>query len=273
MTAPVSTQLATSADGTRIAFEVMGDGEPLVVVSGATSHRAVWTNRQALADELTGFALVTYDRRGRGESGDTAPYSPQREVEDLAAVVEAVGAQVVHGHSSGAVLTLEALQAGLPVRRASLYEPPLVVDDSRPPVAADLVDRVRAAAAAGDGEECLRLFFTEAIGVPGDAVVAQLKQTPFWASFEAVGPTTAYDLEIMDVLTRGAPLPRDRWSSVTLPVLVLAGGASEPYMRSGAHALVELLPHATYAELEGQEHNAADDVLAAALVPFLSQVP
>ncbi len=267
----MTTEKTTSADGTSIAYEVVGEGAPLVVVSGATSHRAVWATKQSMAEALDGFAVVAWDRRGRGDSGDTAPYSPQREVEDLHAVVEAVGAEVVHGHSSGAVLTLDALAAGLPVRRASVYEPPLVVDDSRPPVPADLLDRLRAAAAAGDNEGCLRMFFTDAIGLPGDAVVAQLKQTPVWSSFESVGPTTAYDVELVGDLTSGKPLPTDRWATVSVPVLVLAGGASEPYMRSGAQALAEVLPDASYSVLEGQEHSAADDVLAAALLPFLSQ--
>ena len=258
----------TSADGTTIAYEVVGEGEPVVLVSGATAHRAVLTNLPTLAEALTGFSLVAYDRRGRGDSGDTAPYSPAREVEDLQAVVAATGAELVHGHSSGAVLTLDALAAGLPVRRASVYEPPLVVDDSRPPVPRDLLDRLRA---APDKEEQLRIFFTDAIGVPGDVVIGQLKQTPFWDDLLAAGHTTTYDTELMQGLMHGGPLPTDRWSSISVPVLVLAGGASAPYMRSGAQALVELLPDADYAELAGQEHAAADDVLAAAIVPFLSQ--
>lgn len=266
-------QTTTSADGTPIAWEVVGDGEPVVLVSGATSHRAVLTNLPTLADALEGLSLVAYDRRGRGDSGDTAPYSPQREVEDLFAVVEASGASLVHGHSSGAVLTLDTLAAGLPVRRASLYEPPLIVDDSRPPVPRDLLPRLQAAAAAGDKEDCLRQFFTDAIGMPGDAVIGQLKQTPFWEALLSAGHTTAYDTELMQGLMYGDPLPTDRWASAQAPVLVLAGGASGEFMRSGAKALVEVLPDASYGELAGQEHGAADDVLAAAIGPFLSQVP
>ena len=263
-------ETATSADGTAIAWEVVGEGEPVVLVSGATSHRAVLTNLPSLAAELDGFSVVAWDRRGRGDSGDTAPYSPAREVEDLVAVVEASGAALVHGHSSGAVLTLDALAAGLPVRRASVYEPPLIVDDSRPPVPRDLLDRLRAAAATGDKEQCLRMFFDDAIGVPGDVVIGQLKQTPFWDDLLAAGHTTAYDTELMQGLMWGEPLPTDRWASVRVPVLVLAGGASGEFMRSGARALVEVLPDATYGELAGQEHGAADDVLAAAIGPFLS---
>jgi pimeloyl-ACP methyl ester carboxylesterase len=258
----------TSTDGTTIAYEVMGEGEPVVLVSGATSHRAVMTNLPTLAEALTGFSLVAWDRRGRGDSGDTAPYSPAREVEDLQAVVAATGAELVHGHSSGAVLTLDALAAGLPVRRASVYEPPLIVDGSRPPVPRDLLDRLRA---APDGEEQLRIFFTDAIGVPGDVVIGQLKQTPFWDDLLAAAATTVYDTELMQGLMSGDPLPSDRWSSISVPVLVMAGGASAPYMRSGAQALVEVLSDAHYAELAGQDHGAADDVLAAAIVPFLSR--
>ena len=109
--------------------------------------------------------------------------------------------------------------------------------------------------------------------MPAEVVIGQLKQTPFWEDLLAAGHTTAYDTELMQGLMYGDPLPSDRWSSVQVPVLVLAGGASGEFMRNGAKALVEMLADASYGELEGQAHGAADDVLAAAIGPFLSQVP
>lgn len=258
-----------SADGTPIAYEAHGEGPVLVAVAGATAHRAVITNIDTFVANVPGHTAVFYDRRGRGDSGDTAPYDTQREVEDLAAVIGAVGGTAdVFGHSSGAVLALDAAAAGVPIRRLALYEPPFVTDDSRPPVPRDYCAKLDAAAAVEDPEECFRIFMVDAVGMPAEAV-AGLTQSPMWEQFRKVAHTIGYDARFMEGLMFGEPLPTDRWSGVITPTLVMAGGASPSFMRTGAEQLVGLLPNASYEVLEGQDHGPADDVLGPALLRLI----
>jgi pimeloyl-ACP methyl ester carboxylesterase len=259
-----------SKDGTTIAFDAWGEGQPLIMVDGATAHRAVNpTNAevaQLLGDE---FRVYAYDRRGRGESTDTAPYEVEREIEDLAALIADAGAPaVLFGWSSGAVLTLDAAAAGLPITRLALFEPPFVVDDARPPLPADYVQRLDESVADGRPGDAAELFLTAAAGVPAEAV-AGIRQSPFWAPLEAVAPTIAYDGRIMGTTMSGAPLPRDRWAAITVPVLVMHGTGTEPWLITASHALADLLPTASLRAVPGEQHSAAADVLAPALRQFV----
>lgn len=258
-----------SADGTTIAFDRYGDGPPLVLVSGATAHRAISPNVPTLAGLLDGFTVVAYDRRGRGDSGDTLPFAVEREIDDLAAVIAAAGGEAaVFGHSSGAVLALDAAATGLPISRLALYEPPLLVDDTRPPAPRDYLARLDAAVAQGRPEDCLTILMSDAIRLPADQV-AGMRHWPMWPQLASVAHTVGYDARVMEGLMYGEPLPVDRWAKVAMPTLVMAGGVSESFMRSGAQALVDLLPDARIQILDGQGHGPADDVLGAALVAFL----
>src|SRR5256885_1465111 len=111
----------TSHDGTPIAYERFGDGPPIVLVSGALCDRQTPSSGVPLAQRLEGFTTYAYDRRGRGDSGDTQPYAKEREFEDLHAVIEAAGGHAgVYGMSSGAILALEAAAAGLPITALAL---------------------------------------------------------------------------------------------------------------------------------------------------------
>jgi pimeloyl-ACP methyl ester carboxylesterase len=259
----------TSADGTSIAYEAWGSGQPLIFVDGATAYRAV-SPKPAEVAELVGdeFRVYAYDRRGRGESGDTAPYAVPREIEDLAALIdEAGGSAMVCGFSSGAVLALDAAAAGLPITKLAMFEPPFVVDDSRPPLPADYVQRLDALVAEGKRDDAAELFLTGGVGMPAEYVPG-IKQSPMWPGLEAVAHTISYDGRVMQDVMRGQPLPSDRWSAVRIPVLVLYGNGTAPSLVSAAQALAELLPTATVRDVEGEQHDVAADVLAPELQQF-----
>jgi pimeloyl-ACP methyl ester carboxylesterase len=260
---------AVSADGTVIAFTAQGEGDPLIIIDGATAYPAINPTDEEvgrlLGDE---FRTYAYDRRGRGQSTDTAPYAVEREIEDLAALIDVAGAPAtVFGWSSGAVLALDAAVAGLPIARLALFEPPFVVDDSRPPLPADYVERLDAAVAAGRPGDAAELFLTASVGLPAEAVDG-IRQSEFWPVMEAVAPTIAYDGRIMGTTMSGAPLPRDRWAAVTMPTLVLHGTGTFPFIIAGARELAGLLPTATLRAVKGEQHNAPADVLASALRDF-----
>src|SRR5215472_15027384 len=261
----------TSADGTTIGYDARGEGQPLIMIDGATAYRAVSPTAGQVGELLRDeFRTYAYDRRGRGESGDTPPYAVQREIEDLAALIDEAGAPaLVCGFSSGAVLALDAAAAGLPITRLALFEPPFVVDDSRPPAPADYVQRLDAAIAGRPGD-AVELFLTGAVGMPAE-YVAGMRQSPFWPALEAVAPTIAYDGRIMGSTMSGAPLPADRWAAVGVPALVMYGRGTEPWLIAAARALAGLLPAATLQAVEGEQHSVAAEVLAPALRQFAAQ--
>jgi pimeloyl-ACP methyl ester carboxylesterase len=257
----------TSKDGTRIAFDRSGAGPALLVVNGAMAARSDTVSlAAALAPHFTVFA---YDRRGRGDSGDTPPYAVEREVEDIAAVLSAAGGSAfVFGHSSGAILALEAARLLAPaITRLALYEPPFIVEAGlrRPPE--DFLTHLTELVAAGRRGETVRYWMTSVIGLPGE-MVAGMQQAPMWAGMEAVAPTLVYDATISADYMKGQPLPAQRWASVTIPTLVMDGGDSPAMMHSGALALTDLLPNAQHRRFPGQGHGVADDILTPVLVAF-----
>jgi len=261
-----------SKDGTPIAFDQSGQGPAIILVAGATATRLAEASlAAALAPHFTVFA---YDRRGRGESGDTAPYAVEREVEDLEALInEAGGSAFVFGHSSGAVLALEAARL-LPTKitKLAVYEPPFIIDDSRPPAPQDYVPHLIELVSSGRGGEAVEYFMTE-VGTPAE-MVAQMRQSPMWPGLEEVAHTLAYDITIMGNTQRGDPLPLRKWASVTVPTLVMDGtvffgrGVSHVFLHHGAQELANILPDAQRRILEGQDHGPADEVLAPALKEF-----
>jgi pimeloyl-ACP methyl ester carboxylesterase len=255
-----------SKDGTTIAFERTGNGPALIVVAGASADRSAG---RPLATLLSShFTVFNYDRRGRGDSGDTLPYAVEREVEDIEALItEAGGRAFVVGWSSGAVLALDAAAHGLAITKLALYEPPFIVDNSRPPLPEDYVPRLTELAAMGHRGEAVEYFMTHAVLLPA-GVIAQMRQDPMWPGLERVAHTLAYDGTIMGETMRGNPLPTDRWSSVTVPTLVMDGGASPEVFHSAARALVAILPNAQQRILDGQTHAAAPEILAPVLEEF-----
>jgi len=262
------TDTVRSSDGTTIAFDRSGDGPPLVLLGGALSDRSAAAGLAGYLAER--FTVIAYDRRGRGDSGDTAPYAVDREVDDLLAlIVDAGGSAFVFGHSSGAALALEAAAHGLPIARLALYEPPFIVDDSRPELPRDYVTRLEELVSADRRGDAVEYFMTVAVGVPAD-VVAQMRSEPMWTSMEALAHTIAYDGKVMGDATAGNPQPLRRWASVTIPTLVMDGGASPDWQRNSIRALVDVLPNVRRRTLVGQDHGPADEVLAPALIEFFT---
>jgi pimeloyl-ACP methyl ester carboxylesterase len=190
-------------------------------VPPAFSHRSFDPAMARVAGLLASqFTVFTYDRRGRGDSGDTAPYAVDREIEDVAALVaEAGGSAYVYGMSSGAVLALEAAASGLGIAKLALFEAPFVVDDTRAPARDDLSTRLAGFVSAGQRGDAVELFLTEAVGVPAP-FVTHMRQDAIWGAFERVAHTLSYDAAIMRGTLTGAPLPADRverWSTIVAP--------------------------------------------------------
>jgi pimeloyl-ACP methyl ester carboxylesterase len=218
-------QTVTSPDGTTIAYQVTGTGPVLVVVVGAFCDRSTTADLTALLADA--FTVVEYDRRGRGASGDTAPYAPQREVEDLTAVLAATGGTpFVYGHSSGAVVALEAAACGAPMRALVVYEPPCTAEDDASGDSEELLERVRALVGAGDRDGAAAAFLLAA-GAP-EEVVAMMRTGPGWLRMCELAPTLVYDL----TLTDGGRVPVERLAHIGVPTLVLAGGDSPPWGRA-----------------------------------------
>jgi pimeloyl-ACP methyl ester carboxylesterase len=216
------------------------------------------------------FTVFAYDRRGRGDSGDTALDAVVREIEDLEALVrEAGGSTFLFGHSSGAVLCLDAVARGIPVEKSALYEAPFIVDDTRPPLPDDYVAHLELVAAGRRGD-AVQYFMETAILMPPE-VVAGMRDEEMWPYLEAAAHTISYDGRIMEPFMTGRALPADRWASVTIPTLVMDGGESPPCQHNAVRALVDTLPNAQHQMLEGQDHGPADDVLLPVLVEFFAE--
>lgn len=252
----------TSKDGTSIAFDRLGGGPPVILVCGGSVDRM---SNAALAELLAQhFTVLNYDRRGRGDSGDSPPYAVEREIEDIQALAEAAGGTAfLYGASSGAALALEAAHA-LPgtIAKLALWEPPYIpAGFPRPPadtakVFADLVAQGR----RGDAAE---FFMAKVVGLPPE-FVEQARSSPWWPAQEAIAHTLAYDATVMGDYI----LPAKRAAAVAAPTVVIAGEASFPFMVATAQALADAMPNAQLRTLARQPHNVDPAVLAPVLVEF-----
>ena len=254
-------ETVTSTDGTTIAFDRLGSGPPVVLVCGGSVDRMA---DAAIAQELASdFTVFNYDRRGRGDSGDTLPYAIDREVEDIEAVIGAAGGSAfLWGSSSGAVLTLIAAES-VPVSKLALWEPPFVPEGvPRPPE--DQVSQYETMIAEGRRGDAVEYFMTKVIGMPPE-VVAGARTQPWWAATEALAHTLAYDARIMGDYT----IPKVA-ASVKVPTMVIAGGADFPWMRQTAETLAAALPDGQVRILEGQGHDVDPGVLAPVLSEFFN---
>ncbi len=230
-------QHATSGDGTLIAFHEVGSGAPVVIVGGAFSTAEAGAPLAA-ALAAAGLRGVTVDRRARGNSGDTAPYLPIREAEDLAAVINAIGGEVaVIGHSSGAVLALFAAAEGVPMTHLFLSEPPFRFGAGEP--TADLPERLQSLVDQGLADEAVVLFQREAVGLP-DPVIEQIRSSPMFAALVPLAQSTVYDA----LLTKAVSTPTAAMIGVEVPVTILRGEPTFPILVAATDRLAELMPRA-----------------------------
>ena len=257
----------TSADGTPIAVDQTGDGPVVILIGGAFNDRSTVAGLAAvLAADLT---AVTYDRRGRGDSGDSPNYAVEREVEDLAAVIGHVGGSVsVFGHSSGAVLALEAAERGVAIDRLAVYEPPYVTDGGRTRPADDVADRVTTLIRADRRDDAVTLFLTEGVGVPAE-LVEEMRASEMWGWFVGLAHTLPYDLAVCGP---GSVLPADRLAAIKARTLAIGGSLSPAWLPAAARAVAYAIPGARYVSLEGQDHGVLNQpaALRSLLLDFLT---
>lgn len=245
----------TSKDGTKIAYETTGEGPPLVLVGGAFCDRRARASGTPLAQLLAPhFTVTSFDRRGRGDSTDTLPWSIEREVEDLAALIDVVAGPAgrrasIYGISSGGLLALEALKRELPIASVATYEAPIVLDAKRRP-STDLADELAVLSSSGKRSDAAALFLVRVVGVPPPAIEG-MKRAPMWPALESLAHTLSYDVQ----LAAGAVDLLEHLARARSPVFVIDGGASPPFMREGGAALAKALPNARHDTLEGQTHD------------------
>ena len=254
-----------SKDGTQIAYDSTGRGQVVILVLGALNSRKSGAKLAKLL--ASRFTVISFDRRGRGDSTDTAPYSPEREVEDIAALIGAVGEPVyLYGHSSGAALALEsAIKLRKKIRKIAIYEVPYTLDDKERKDAYAYYKKLKKSLASGHKGDAVALF-VRSVGVSAKQIEA-MKRMPMWRGLERLAPTLAYDSE---VLGEGHALPATRLSRLTVPTLVMHGGAGAPFMRDAAQAISKIIPKAKLRTLTGQTHGVSPKVLAPVLEEFFS---
>ena len=247
-------------DGTAIAYDVRGQGPPLVVANGALSVRT-FSFSQKFADAVAvGYTVYNYDRRGRGDSEDRQPYSVQREVEDLAAVCQAAGGRpFVFGQSSGAALALEAAAAGVPMAGLVAYEPPYTKADPNGKTDPDFQKNLDRFAAAGQRDEAVT-YFMRTVGVPGFGI-AVMRLFPMWKTMRGVAHTLPYDARVMD----GFAVPEERFARIRCPTVLAAGAKTTPTLKLAAQAVAKAVPGATYQEVPKSNHG----IKGQAILPVL----
>ena len=247
----------TSKDGTEIAYDTYGSGPGLVLVAGGFTERSRYApDAEALS---SAFTVVNYDRRGRGDSGDTQPYAVEREWEDLDAVRSATGARFACAYSSGSMVLL---QAGLPFEKLAVMEPPFRVEGA-PPAPDRYIERLQEFVAAGNPGGAAELFMVEAVGQPKE-VVDQIRDTPMWAGMEAIAHTLVYDA----LQLRDSAVPIELLSSIDVPTLALYSNASPAWLKESTKQTAAALPHGKAEGYDGTFHTIPSDTLARVLTDY-----
>jgi pimeloyl-ACP methyl ester carboxylesterase len=252
-------QTVRSVDGTAIAYEQTGRGQPLILVGGALN------NRQSAAPLATllapHFSVVTFDRRGRGESTDTPPYAVEREVQDLTALVDAVGGSAhMYGHSSGAILGLETAAAGVAIGKLAIYEPPYLTDNGSGEGWQVFADRLQSLVDEGHPDQAVEAFIRHT-GADFDPA---MKQSPWWPALLQLAPSLPYDITV----TGDSQVPVDLLEHVTAPLLALYGTASPPWAEASTGAVAVAVRNGRQEAIADQDHGVAPEALAPLLIEF-----
>ncbi|MGH2985378.1 MAG: alpha/beta fold hydrolase [Solirubrobacterales bacterium] len=261
----------TSNDGSRIAYDRYGAGPTVILVAGALGYRRFKQFEelsQLLAEHCT---VINYDRRGRGDSTEVKPFALEREIEDIAALIEAEGgAASLWGLSSGGALALRAAAALDGIEKVSVYEVPLMVDPKHNRPTPDYAERLDDLVAAGNRSGAVKHFMRNAIGIPAP-IVAAMRLMPMWKGLKSTAHSLPYDWEALgDHTMYGAPLDPAEWASVTMPTQVVYGSKTADVLKQGSRALAEVPPNAELHELAGVSHNVKMGVLAPVLAEFLT---
>jgi pimeloyl-ACP methyl ester carboxylesterase len=255
-----------SNDGTFIAYDKVGDGPPLILVEGALNDL---TTTLPLAARLkTHFTVYSYDRRGRGASGNTQPYSVQREIEDLDSVITAAGGSaLVFGNCSGGALALEAVARGLEITGLALFEPPYIVPGTRNRPA-DYNTHLAALLAADRKAEALEWFMREDVVLPEEHIT-MVRNSPMWTPLLELAPSLNYDAAVLG----DCVIPAPGWlASITVPTLVVDGENSNSWAKEAVRVLAETLPAGHRHTLAGHDHVLAPDALAPVMTDFFTTV-
>ena len=251
-----------SSDGTRIAFTKTGNGPALVIVSGALSHRALLGDTLLVPRLAEHFSVYTYDRRGRGESGDAKPYAVDREIEDLEALIDhAGGSAYLYGVSSGAALSLQtaAKLGAAKVSKLAIYDAPYGQPQRAFTEQKERINQLVSTGQPGDAAS----YFLSAIGTP-PKVLEDKKRSPAWEAMKKIDFTLAYDYEVLG----DGDLPEDVAKAITVPTLVMNGEKSLDFMHASAARIARLIPNARHATIKGQAHQAAAETMVPVLTEF-----
>ena len=256
----------SSPDGTKIAYDSAGAGPALILIDGAMCTRSSGAKPELAGLLARHFTVYSYDRRGRGDSGDTLPYAADREIEDIGALIDdAGGTAYLFGHSSGGCLALEAaVKLGSKVAGLAMYDPPYNDDPAARRAWSEYIRQLSGALADGRRGDAVALFMRY-VGMP-EAQIDGMRQTPFWPAAEAIAPTLAYDHA--GVIGADCRVPTGLAARAGMPALVLSGGASFPFMNDTAAALSRTMPHARHRTLDGQTHDMNPAVLGPVLAEF-----
>jgi pimeloyl-ACP methyl ester carboxylesterase len=259
----LKTEFVMSMDGTRIAFDREGTGPPVVLVEPSGHYRELSAFEGLRSHLASHFSVYAYDRRGRGDSGDAREYEPEREVEDLGALIDLIAEPVrLYGYSSGALLALRAAACGLPIARMALLEPPLQEPGSGPdPLTGELSSLVAEGRYADAVEH-----FHRSIGVP-DEYLDQMPASPTFHKMVRIAPTLVYDCQISDTMTP------ELLAKVSVPSLILVSAGSSHELTGWAADVAAVVPGATHDSLPGSWHTVGNEILAERLLEYFEMSP
>jgi pimeloyl-ACP methyl ester carboxylesterase len=263
------TNFTKSRDGTHIAYSKMGNGSPLILVDGAFCHRKFGANVKLPNHLASYFTVYTYDRRGRGESSNTLPYSIEREFEDLQAINEIAGGySYVYGISSGAALVLEAVKYGLNIKKLVVFEAPYIVDKSRVPLPENYLTTIQNFLKENKRSKAVKYFMVTGVGLP-KFVVWMMQMMPAWRQMKQIAHTLEYDTLLLKNNGSGEAFNKEDWTKVDKPVLVISGSKSEKWSQHSMKQLAEVLPKGKHLNLKGQSHLVNPKVIAPHIINFL----